>query len=157
MNKRNLTIVSIVFLAVIVLFSVKILTGKGSEQRKDISSFSLEEQYKRLSSSSKPSIIVFSYDADCCETTKKFFNDYNTKAKQLMKDYESKFETLFINTGIITDDKENEVLMKIANDNDVSVLPSILILDAKDKKVKVFEGTLDDKEVRKVLDEVVKK
>jgi thioredoxin-related protein len=144
-------------MAIIAMFSLKILTGKGSEQKKDISSLSLEEQYKSITSSSKPSIIVFSYDADCCETTKKFFNAYNTKAKQLMKEYENKVGTLFINTGTVTEDKENEVLSKIANDNNVSILPSILILDANGDKIKVFEGTLDNKEVRKILDEVVKK
>lgn len=73
-----------------------------------------------------------------------------------MKDYENKFETLFINTGIMESEKENKVLERITKDIEVSKLPSILIRDSKGKKIKVFEGTFDDKEIRKVLDGVMK-
>jgi hypothetical protein len=157
LNKRNLTIVTIVFVAVITVFSMKILTGKGYGQNKGANLLGLKDQYKRVINSSKPSIIVFSYDADCCETTKKFFNEYNAKAKRLTKDYESRFETLFINTGIIKEGQEEEILKSIAKENGVKNLPSLLILDEKDKRVKVIEGDFDDKEVRMLLEEVTKK
>lgn len=156
MTKRNITIVAIVFLAVIIMFSAKIIIGRGKDVPKNIKELTLEEQYSRINNSVKPSIIIFSYDADCCESTKKFFNDYNSNAKKLMKDYNNKFETLFINTGVIESEKENKVLEKIAKDNEVSKLPSILVRDSKGKKIKVFEGTFDDKEIRKVLDGVMK-
>jgi hypothetical protein len=154
-SKRNLAIIAIVFIAVIAVFSVKILAGKGKVQKSDKSSLTLEGRYDKVIKSSKPSIIVFSYDADCCESTKKFFDEYNTKARIIMKAYENRFETLFINTGTISSKEDNDALVKIANDSKVSKLPSILILDGKGIPVKIFEGVFDDKEVRKALDEVV--
>ncbi|QAA32783.1 hypothetical protein [Clostridium manihotivorum] len=156
MTKRSITIVAVVFLAVIIMFSAKVIISRGKDVPKNIKELTLEEQYSRISNSVKPSIIIFSYDADCCENTKKFFNEYNSNAKKLMKDYENKFETLFINTGIIESDKGNKVLERITKDNEVSKLPSILVRDSKGKKIKVFEGTFDDKEIRKVLDGVMK-
>lgn len=154
MSKRNLGIVIIVFIAVIAVFSIKIITGKGTHLQNNRETESLEKQYKRVIDSSKPSIIVFSYDADCCETTKRFYNEYNAKAKKLMKDYEGKFETLFINTGIINEEQERDMVKKIAREYGVKSQPSLLILDDKDKRVKVIEGDFDDKEVRKLLEEV---
>jgi hypothetical protein len=37
----------------------------------------LQTAYEKIKDSKKPSIIVFSYDADCCPSTKQFFDEYN--------------------------------------------------------------------------------
>ena len=157
MVKRNLLIVYIVFMAIIVVFAVKIINIRGDEGEKRDASMSLQEQYTLISKSSKPSIIVFSYDGECCESTKKFFDEYNNKAKQVMKDYESKYETLFINTESIKEKNDSNVLNEIVEEYGVSKVPSLLIRDNENRKVRIFEGVFDHKEVRKVLDEVIKK
>ncbi|KOA19788.1 hypothetical protein CLHOM_18770 [Clostridium homopropionicum DSM 5847] len=94
MNKRNIIIISIVFISLITLFIVKTFI---QNENKPISFTDLKTQYNYIKTSSKPSIIIFSFDADCCENTKKFFNDYNSMARKLMKNYEGKFISLFNN------------------------------------------------------------
>jgi thioredoxin-related protein len=112
---------------------------------------SLKNIYQRFIESGKPSILVFSYDADCCATTKAFFDNYNGMAKKILEDYKSKFNTLFINIGIL--DKNNmNTAIDIATQNEVLNLPSILLLDKTGKVYKVIEGPFNDDEVRKVLD-----
>jgi len=112
---------------------------------------SLKSIYQRFIESGKPSILVFSYDADCCATTKAFFDDYNGAAKKILEQYNSKFNTLFINTGIL--DKNNmDTVVEIASQNKVLNLPSILILDKTGKAYKVIEGPFDKIEAKKVLD-----
>ena len=112
---------------------------------------SLKNIYQRFIESGKPSILVFSYDADCCATTKAFFDNYNGTAKKILEEYNSKFNTLFINTGIL--DKNNmSTVVEIASQNKVLNLPSILILDKTGKNYKVIEGPFDEIEAKKVLD-----
>lgn len=125
----------------------------GSSQGSDTS----EEQdnslrciYDRFVESGKPSMLVFSYDADCCPGTKAFFESYNTSAKKLMEEYKAKFNVLFINIGIL--DKTNmETAIEIATQNEVLNLPSILLLDSSGKSHKVVEGVFDEAEVKKIL------
>lgn len=116
----------------------------------------LEAQYKKINKSDWPSIIVFSYDAECCETTKKFFNVYNSKAKQIIKDYQNEFETLFINTGILGEE-DMKTANIIAFENKVKQLPSILLRKPYGKTFKVVVGDFDDKELRTIMDGMVKK
>ena len=112
---------------------------------------SLKSIYQRFIESGKPSILVFSYDADCCATTKAFFDNYNGAAKKILEQYNSKFNTLFINTGILDKNNMNTVV-EIASQNKVLNLPSILVLDKTGKTYKVIEGPFDEIEAKKVLD-----
>lgn len=112
---------------------------------------SLKGIYGRFIESGKPSILVFSYDADCCATTKAFFDNYNGMAKKLMEEYKNKFNTLFINTGIL--DKNNmDTVIEIAAQNEILNLPSVLILDKTGKSYKVVEGLFDEADVKQILD-----
>ncbi|NSW93018.1 MAG: hypothetical protein HPY74_20655 [Firmicutes bacterium] len=154
MNKRNLGIlVGIAVLLVIVVFAKGIF--KGDPKQISDSNADLKTQYEYIKSCNKPSIIVFSYDADCCPGTKQFFDEYNSKVKKLIKDYEGKFEGLFINIGVLTTD-DQKLLEEIAKDNGASILPSFVIRDANGKPQKLVEGPFDEKEVRKFMDGMVK-
>ena len=112
---------------------------------------SLKSIYQRFIESGKPSILIFSYDADCCATTKAFFDNYNGMAKKILEDYNGKFNTLFINTGILDKNNMNTVI-EIATQNEILNLPSILILDSSGKPYKVIEGVFDEAEVKQILD-----
>ena len=133
-------------------------TGGKEDNSSNESSNSSEEKdnslkgiYGRFIESGKPSILVFSYDADCCATTKAFFDNYNGIAKKILEGYNGKFNTLFINTGIL--DKNNmDTVIEIATQNEILNLPSILILDSSGKPYKVIGGVFDEAEVKQILD-----
>lgn len=155
---KNKKIINILLAAIllITLNFLFILNGCSTSSTTDqimeeSQSNSLKNIYQRFIGSGKPSILVFSYDADCCATTKAFFDDYNGTAKKILEEYKSKFNTLFINTGIL--DKNNmDTVIEIAKQNQVLNLPSILILDKTGKTYKVIEGPFDETDARKVLD-----
>jgi len=155
---KNKKIINILLAAIllITLNFLFILNGCSTSNTTDqimeeSQSNSLKNIYQRFIGSGKPSILVFSYDADCCATTKAFFDDYNGTAKKILEEYKSKFNTLFINTGIL--DKNNmDTVIEIAKQNQVLNLPSILILDKTGKTYKVIEGPFDETDARKVLD-----
>lgn len=111
----------------------------------------LKSEYEKILKSGKPSIIVFSYDADCCASTKMFFDDYNKKALGLMEDYKDRFDTLFINTGILNE-KDMDTALDIASKNEVLTLPSILILNSAGKTYEVIGGPFEESLVKNILD-----
>lgn len=118
----------------------------GYESLKD-----LKSKYEKILKSGKPSIIVFSYDADCCEKTRIFFDDYNKKVFALMEENKDKFDTLFINTGIL-DKKDMDTALDIASKNEVLTLPSILILDSAGEAYEVIGGQFEESLVKNILD-----
>lgn len=149
MKKKSILI--LVILIVIGLLSIKFIAKTKYVRYENLN---IKATYEKMKKSGRPSIIIFSYDADCCENTRKFFNEYNEKAKKLMSDYEKDFNTLFINTGILDEeDKKNAV--NIAKVNKVVNLPFILLIDKKGRTIKVIEGVFDDNEVRKMMDKVI--
>ena len=111
----------------------------------------LQSEYEKILKSGKPSIIVFSYDADCCASTKKFFDEYNKKALGLMEDYQDRFDTLFINTGILNE-KDMDTALDIASKNEVTTLPSILILNSAGEAYEVIGGPFEESLVKNILD-----
>src|SRR4030065_1310334 len=50
---------------------------------------SLKNIYQSFVESERPSILVFSYDADCCASTRAFFDNYNGMVKKLLDEYKS--------------------------------------------------------------------
>jgi hypothetical protein len=152
MKKRNIIIISIVFISLIFIFTAKIFIQNRNEP---ISFTGLKTQYNYIKTCSKPSIIIFSFDADCCENTKKFFDEYNIMARQLISDYDDKFISLFINTGTLND-TEMKILRDIEKENGISQIPSILIKDSNSKTIDLIEGPCDYSEVKKILDEVIR-
>jgi len=154
MGKRNISIIIGVLVLVVGLFVAKGILKPDSKRAAGEENLKLQTAYEKIKNSKMPSIIIFSHDADCCPSTKQFFNEYNKKARQLMKDYEKQFETLFINTGIL-EEEEQQVLIDIAKENGVSRLPSILLKDSEGKPFKVIEGPFEDAEIRKIMDGMV--
>lgn len=129
-------------------------SSKSSNTYSEEEGNTLEDIYQRLLESGKPSIIVFSYDADCCASTKAFFDKYNDGVMELMDAYTGDFDALFINTGI-PGEKNMDTAVEIASQNNVLNIPSILILDKSGNAFEVIEGPFDEVEVKKVLDGMI--
>ena len=123
-------------------------SSNESSNTSDEEDNSLKGIYERFLESGKPSILVFSYDADCCASTKAFFDNYNGMAKKIIEEYNGQFNTLFINTGILDKNNMNTVI-EIATQHEILNLPSILILDKAGKPYKVVEGLFDEAEVKR--------
>jgi len=153
-EKKKFRILIGVLILVLVVLLLKVIVQSG---KKDISiqdKIDLKVQYEKFKKSNKPSMIIFSYNADCCPNTKKFFDEYNSKAKGLMSEYEDEINMWFINTGIL-EDKDEEELHNITKENGISKIPTILILDSSGKPYKVIEGIFKEDEVRKIIDGMV--
>ncbi|SHJ75778.1 hypothetical protein [Paramaledivibacter caminithermalis] len=155
MSKKKFGILILVILAVVGVILAKELFAKSNIESTNEGSFSIEQEYEKIKKINKPSIIIFTYEGDCCESTKKFFDNYNSMANKLISKYKDSFESLYINTGILSKD-DQEILMKIANENSVKKLPTIVIRNYEGKVIKVIEGPFIEKEVKDIMDGLVK-
>jgi hypothetical protein len=153
MSRRNIIVLSIVFIAIISIFVIKGFTNKSTNNQDDFGNSI--EKYNKVSTSKEPSIIVFSYDAECCPTTEAFFYEYNIKVSTLIEDYGSKFECVYIDTGSTKTEKKQKKLLEIIDENKINQLPALIIKDSKGNTLKTIEGDFDNSEVRKFLDEEV--
>ncbi|MDD3777419.1 MAG: hypothetical protein PHN32_07415 [Actinomycetota bacterium] len=113
----------------------------------------LKQYYSQMTGSGQPSIIVFSYDAECCESTRIFFENYNRQAQGIMESYQDSFNTLFINTGTLSSE-DMQTALEIAKDTGALSLPSLVVLDSQGQAYKVFEGTFQAEEVEALLEEL---
>jgi hypothetical protein len=154
-SKKKFGILILVILAVVGVILAKELFAKSNIESTNEGSFSIEQEYEKIKKINKPSIIIFTYEGDCCESTKKFFDNYNSMANKLISKYKDSFESLYINTGILSKD-DQEILMKIANENSVKKLPTIVIRNYEGKVIKVIEGPFIEKEVKDIMDGLVK-
>lgn len=100
-------------------------------------------------------MIVFSYDADCCETTKAFFREYNSKAKAFLERQKSESNTLFVNTGIMDEQQVSEFL-RIAQEANITEVPCVLLLDSSGKPVQTILGPFDATAVSKAVEGLVR-
>ena len=115
----------------------------------------LAASYQSFKQSGKPSVIVFSYDADCCETTKRFFNEYNTKARALLEKYRKRFNTLFVNTGTLDEEQVSEFLA-VAREAKITEVPCVLLLDSSGQPVQVVSGPFDDNELNVAIERLLR-
>ncbi len=69
--------------------------------------------------------------------------------------YKENLDILIINTGIL-DEENMKTMMKIAKDNSVTELPSILLISKKGKPNFVVSGEFDEVELEKSIDRLVK-
>ncbi len=80
--------------------------------------------------------------------------EYNAKARLLMERHKDQLTTLFINAA--TPNKaEMNVIIEIASENNVTDLPSVLLLNRKGEPFKVIAGKFDDAELEKAIKEIV--
>ena len=154
MEKKKFRILIGVLILVLVVLLFKCIFQSGKKDKSIGDKIDLKVQYEKFKESDKPSMIIFSYNADCCPNTKKFFDEYNSKVDGLISAYEDEINILFINTGIL-EEKDEESVQYIAEENGVSKIPSILLMDSSGKSVKVIQGIFDEAEVREIIDGMV--
>lgn len=99
-----------------------------------------------IENNKKPTMLVFSYDADCCPSTKKFFDDYNEKINKVAKEYRDKLNYIFINTGIVNENEKKQVI-EIAKHYDIDYLPSIVLLNHNGEMLKIIVNDFDEQEL----------
>lgn len=103
----------------------------------------------------KPVALVFTYNADCCPTTKEYFDKHRSSVKNLEKKYAQSVNFVWIDIAYY-DEHDREGLNSIARKYGVTAVPALVLIDSRGNSQPVIMGEIDEKSVAGKLAGMVK-
>ncbi|MDI6709087.1 MAG: hypothetical protein QMC81_11370 [Thermoanaerobacterales bacterium] len=104
--------------------------------------------------SGRPVALVLTYQADCCESTRRFFAEHRAAVESLERAYGQKISFVWVDVALYNE-TDRRGLQKLARDFQVTAIPALVIVDGAGGTVGKFEGQLDETEARGLLDRLV--
>jgi len=149
-NQQQKTFI-LIALAVIVMFLLArpIIFQKNTESAAKPVKQLLEEAY----AVDKPLAIIFTYNAECCPGTEDFFMAYEKEVLLTLDKYKG-IEPVWLNVGVESKVDQDEIMI-IAQEYEVSQVPSMLILDNNRKKIGLIMGEFNAQEAESLLQTVL--
>lgn len=95
--------------------------------------------------------LVFTYNADCCESTRQFFDQHRNSVKELENKYGNRVQFTWYDVAVKDEVYQKEVL-EAANKAGVQNIPAFVVLDAKGNVLTRQIGQLKMDEVSKVFE-----
>ncbi len=103
----------------------------------------------------RPVVLVFTYNADCCPSTKEFFEKHRAVVKRLEQKFSPKANFVWIDVAFYGE-TDNEGLLGITKKYGVTAIPAVVLIDAKGNPNSVIPGELNEKSVDAKLEGLVK-
>lgn len=103
----------------------------------------------------KPAVLVFTYNADCCPSTKEYFEKHKAVVRNIEQKYSTKANFVWIDIAYY-EEKDKEGLMSVAKKYDVSAIPALVLIDSKGIPQPVILGEIDEKQVEAKMEGLVK-
>lgn len=103
----------------------------------------------------RPAVLVFTYNADCCPSTKEFFEKHRAVVKSLEQKYSPKANFVWIDVALYGE-TDKEGLLGIAKKYGVTAIPAVVLIDSKGNPNSVIPGELNEKSIDAKLEGLVK-
>jgi len=133
-----------VYILTILFIFLFVLTSCSSQQNNT-------EILQTQSSGTPAQAFVFTYNADCCASTKKLFDTH----RNAVKDFESRYGDLVKFTWYdiaLQDDSYQKELLEAAEKAGVNKIPAFVVLDRKGNVLARQTGNLKAEEFNKVFE-----
>lgn len=138
-KKINILVILLVFLFVVTACSSK-------DNKSD------PAQTQSAQSSGKPAkTLVFTYNADCCESTKKFFEDHRNIVKDFENRYGNDVKFTWYDVSFQSESYQKE-LMEAAQKAGVNQIPAIVVLDSEGNVLNRQFGNINTAELNKIFE-----
>lgn len=138
-KKINILVILLVFLFVVTACSSK-------DNKSD------PVQTQSAQSSGKPAkAYVFTYNADCCESTKKIFEDHRNTVKDFENRYGKDVKFTWYDVSFQSDSYQKD-LMEAAQKAGVNKIPAIVVLDSEGNVLNRQIGNIKTEELNKVFE-----
>jgi hypothetical protein len=147
-NAQRKVVLTFIILVVAVLLVRPYLQKSAAGSNEPVAVI-LQEAFEN----SKPLALIFTYDADCCPDTEEFFKDWAQQVSMLLAQY-IQINAVWLNVGSESPD-DQQAIMKIARDYEVTHIPTLLLLDWEKQKVDLFVGEFDRDEVLTAMERAV--
>lgn len=110
----------------------------------------LADEINAALASGRPVLFVFTYNGDCCESTKEFFQAYNGMVATMAEEFGSHLSVVWLDTAL-EDNASVGAMRSLAGRYGVTYLPSLLVVDAHGAGLLVHPGPPDPDALRQVL------
>ncbi len=132
---------------VLVLAAVAAVVGVKVTRPSLATNVPVAERIQEALGSGRPTLFVFTYNGDCCETTKEFFNTYERTVSGVAEGYGSRLNVVWLDTS--TQDKADEqALIDLASRYEVMYVPSLLLLGPTGEKLWLTPGPVEADRLR---------
>lgn len=114
----------------------------------------MDELISKNINEEKPAVLVFTYEADCCPSTREYFDRH----KQTVQELESKYKNYVNFTWIdiaFYQETEREALMELANKYSVTSIPALVLVGKDGQADAPIVGEIDASGVDKQLQSLV--
>lgn len=114
----------------------------------------MSEQIALALGSNKPTLFVFTYAGDCCETTKKFFDDYNQQVAAAVSRCGTALNVVWLDTAV-SDEASIKAIEDLAYRYGVLYVPSVLLIGARGESLLVKAGPVVSEDLGGALKEAL--
>ncbi len=102
----------------------------------------------------QPTVVAFSYDAECCPGNEEFFAAYKEDVYRAVEPFSEKVQLVWINAGVESKLWQDEITT-IARQYSITHLPSLLVLSDTGEEIEVFVGLIEDEQLHLILESEV--
>ncbi len=102
----------------------------------------------------KPAMLVFTYEADCCPSTREYFNQHKLTVQELESKYKHYVNFAWIDVAFYQE-TERRALMKLAKKYSVASIPAVILIGKDGQASSPIIGEIDSDEMDKQLQRLV--
>jgi len=115
--------------------------------RPPAATISVPDQIEQALSSGQPAVFIFTYGGDCCESTRRAFDDYDQQVSTALGNYGTRVTAVWLDTSL--EDSESLGAMRdLAGQYGVENVPSLLLVSATGESLWLKAGLTTTEEVR---------
>lgn len=112
-----------------------------------------QEMLEQAFASESPVTVIFSYGAECCPSTEKFFQLYEIRVRALLKS-RTEIRSVWLNVGAESQ-ADQDAILSISQRYGVTQVPSLIVLDKDRELVALIQGEPDYNAMEEALDKVL--
>lgn len=147
-SKTRLVILILIVAAVAGIIIYPNVVNKVEQDPQELSPAALLEE---VMSHRQTTVLVFSYDAECCPGTQEFFAAYKEDVCHAMEPFSDKVQFVWINAGVENKAWQDEIAA-IARQYSVTHLPSLLVINTAGETIELIVGSFDENQLHLILE-----
>ena len=143
-RKRLVPLAAVVVLAAAII-GLKVLSDNHQ------ATVTVSEEIRAALSSGTPVLFVFTYQGDCCESTRKFFEGYGQAVTKGVEDFgSSRLAVVWLDTSL-ADEGSEKAILGLAAQYDITLVPSVALVDGSGRLLVSRSGLLEPDGLRALL------
>jgi hypothetical protein len=149
---KKTVLLTVVFIALVILIAKPYFKQQNTTEFFALGT--LTEKYNYMVQEKPVTLIVLSYDADCCASTQAFFERYNQAINDIIENSSQELYTLYIDYAALSKEDE-DVFNTLVEAYNLKTLPSLVLINRKGKILTKTEGPFNKEDLLRHIKEAL--